>query len=670
MEISVSKFLPKFPSEPCGEAHVTASQGEMAKLWHRRLGHMSEKGMEVLRKQDLLFGLKSSKLEFCEHCVFGKHKRSAFSVEIHRSTEVLEYAHSDMWFNLSYPFELWHKRVPDYSKLRVFGCIARDVSFNEARSLKEGEKAQAPDIDKGESHPSGVEGEIIHDINHDTPQGDLPTVVEDVSEPEKHVEEKEGVDRPMGRPQDDDQPESSMKRSSHVKGALERYGVWFPSDQVDEHDNEGDVYMLITEEGEPSSFEEAQNLAEKAEWSMAMRKEMKSLNDNKTWELVELPKGKQVIACRWVYKRKEGSETDEKIFKARLAAKGFTQRKGVDYNEVFAPVAKYSKIRLLLSLGFTRSVEDPCVYLKRVSNEVFGLIILVLYVDDMLLVAKDKSEVEKVKAQLSKEFSMKDLGSTKRILGMEIHRDVKGGRLWLTQGNYTRKVLERFNMLDAKPVGTPLANHFKHQLSAKFCPIDATEKGLISKIPYESVVGSLMYLMMCTRPDIAYALGKAKTLVGFVDSDYAQDLDTRQPTMGYVMILGGGCITWRSVLQKCKTLSTTEVEYVAATVAAKEAIWLGWLTSEMGLSQGCFTLYCDSQSALYLAANQVMSSKIKHIDVRYHFIKQVVFEGKVKLQKVAATLNPADGFTKYIPLESFSSHRAKLQILPMDKEES
>ncbi|KAL2631114.1 hypothetical protein R1flu_015800 [Riccia fluitans] len=84
------------------------------------------------------------------------------------------------------------------------------------------------------------------------------------------------------------------------------------------------------------------------------------------------------------------------------------------------------------SWGFTRSVEDPCVYLKRVSNEVFGLVILMLYVDDMLIATKDKLEVEKVKTQLSVEFSMKDLGLAKCILGMEIHRDVKGRKLWLT----------------------------------------------------------------------------------------------------------------------------------------------------------------------------------------------------------------------------------------------
>ncbi|KAL2614222.1 hypothetical protein R1flu_025914 [Riccia fluitans] len=164
---------------------------------------------------------------------------------------------------LKTPFELWHKRVPDYSKLQVFGCVSyahtprenrmkldpkakkcyflgykqgvkgyrlwdpvdcklivsRDVSFNKARSLKEGEKAQAPDIDKSESHPSEVGGEIIHDVNHDTPQGDLSTIAEDVFEPEEHVKEQEGVARLMDRLPNDDQPESLMRRSSHVKGA-------------------------------------------------------------------------------------------------------------------------------------------------------------------------------------------------------------------------------------------------------------------------------------------------------------------------------------------------------------------------------------------------------------------------------------------------------------------
>ncbi|KAL2620625.1 hypothetical protein R1flu_000830 [Riccia fluitans] len=224
-------------------------------------------------------------------------------------------------------------------------------------------------------------------------------------------------------------PYAHTPRENRIKLDLKTkkcYFLGYQQDQVDEHDNEGDVYALIIEEGEPSSFEEAQNFVDKAEWTATMRKEMKSLNDNKTWELVELRKDKQMdVVIAFFY-----GVLDEEIFMRQPP-------------------------------GFARKGHESL-----------------------------------------------DLGFAKKILGMDIHMDVKGGRLWLTQGKYARKVLERFNMLDAKPIGTSLANHFKHQLSIAFCPLDAIEKGLMSKVPYESVVGNLMYLMVCTRPDIAYALGK------------------------------------------------------------------------------------------------------------------------------------------------------------------
>lgn len=352
------------------------------------------------------------------------------------------------------------------------------------------------------------------------------------------------------------------------------------------------------------------------------------------------------------------------------------------------------------SQGFSRSVFDPCVYMKRVNNTAFGLIILVLYVDDMLIAAKDRSDIDKLKALLSKEFSMKDLGQARRILGMEIRRDFKAGKLWLSQPKYGRKLLVKYNMADSKVVSLPLAQHFK--LSAAFCPQTDVEKGLMSKIPYESVVGSLMYLMVCTRPDLAYAMGKvsrymsnpgkvhweavkwilrylkgtldtgllfdarsdnAKSLLGFVDADYGQDLDGRRSTTGYIFSLAGGSISWRSTLQKCVAQSTTEAEYVAVAEAAKEAIWLDRLVMEMGLPQTCVNLYYDSQSDLHLAVNQVMDSRVKHIDIRYHFIRQAVADKLLELVKIDGKLNPADALTKVIPLEVFLRHCAKMQVL-------
>ncbi len=499
---------------------------------------------------------------------------------------------------------------------------------------------------------------------------------------------------------------------------------------------------------------------------------MKSLGDNKTWELVELPNGRKAIDCKWIYRMKDGPTDDaEKIFKARLVAKGFEQRKGIDYSEVFSPVAKYSTICLLCTLvslfglildqmdvvtaflygsleeeiymrqpegfmrkgkercvcrllkslyglkqsprqwnkhfdvfmhaqDFIRSSYDPCVYMKKVDNTAFGFIVLVLYVDDMLIAAKDKSEIVKLKAQLSSEFSMKDLGPAKCILGIEIHRDETLGKLWMTQKRYAEKVLAKFNMASAKPVSTPLAAHFK--LSVVMCPTDSVERGLMSQIPYESAVGSIMYLMVRTRPDIAYAVGKvsrymsnpgrghweavkwilryikgsldtgllfdahsnnAKSLVGYVDADYGGDLDKRRSTTGYVFTLAGGCISWRSTLQKCISQSSTEAEYVAAAEATKEAIWLHKLAIQMGLSHLNVHLHCDSQSALHLASNNVMDGRVKHIDIRYHFIRQVVSDDELKLVKIDGKLNPADALTKVIPLESFSKHCTTLLIV-------
>ncbi|KAL2608162.1 hypothetical protein R1flu_026735 [Riccia fluitans] len=244
-----------------GEVHVTASQGEMAHLWHPRLGHMSEKGMEILRKQDLLSGLRFSKLEFCEHCVFGKHKQSAFGVGIHRSIDVLEYAYSNMWGKSPIPSyfgkEYYVSFINDY--LRYVWVYFLQHKSEVFAIFVSGEPKWRLRLERR------VEGEIFHDIDHDAPQGEVPTEAEGVLESKEHIEEQEGVGGPMDRPPHDDQPESLVRQSSHVKNALERFGAWFPSDQVDEHDNEGKVHALIMKESEPSSFEEAQNLAEKAE---------------------------------------------------------------------------------------------------------------------------------------------------------------------------------------------------------------------------------------------------------------------------------------------------------------------------------------------------------------------------------------------------------------------
>ena len=247
---------------------------------------------------------------------------------------------------------------------------------------------------------------------------------------------------------------------------------------------------------------------------------------------------------------------------------------------------------------------------------------------------------------------MKDLGPAKQILGMRITRDRTKRLLWLSQERYIEKVLERFNMHKSKSVNTPLAGHFK--LSSKQSPTSEKEMEEMKKIPYSSVVGSLMYAMICTRPDIAYAVGVVSrflanpgnehwvavkwilrylrgtskrclcfgrgkpVLEGYTNADLAGDIDSRKSTSGYLTTFAGGAISWQSKLQKCIALSTTEAEYIASTKACKEMLWMKNMLQELGIDQDRYVLKCDNQSAIYLAKNSTFHSRTKHIDIRYH----------------------------------------------------
>jgi hypothetical protein len=156
----------------------------------------------------------------------------------------------------------------------------------------------------------------------------------------------------------------------------------------------------------------------------------------------------------------------------------------------------------MIKICYKRCEYDCCVYVRSLDDG--SSIFLLLYVDGMLIATKSIIEVNKLKVLLSREFDMKDLGVAKKILGMEIYKDRDVKRLWLSQAGYMKKVLERFSMENAKPLSTPLANHFC--LSTSQCPKTVEETEGMSKVPYASAVGCLMYAMICTRPDLAHAV--------------------------------------------------------------------------------------------------------------------------------------------------------------------
>ncbi|KAM6546496.1 hypothetical protein CsatB_027232 [Cannabis sativa] len=255
-------------------------------------------------------------------------------------------------------------------------------------------------------------------------------------------------------------------------------------------------------------------------------------------------------------------------------------------------------------------------------------------------------------------------------------------------------------MSEAKTVTTPLASHFK--LAQNQAPANEEDRLYMDNVPYASCVGSLMYCMVCTRPDLAYALsmvsrfisdpgkthweavkwilrylngtsnvgllyrdnGKFETeIAGYVDSDYAGSIDTRRSITGYAFTVFGGCISWKLNLQKVVALSTTEAEYMAATEAIKEAIWLRGFTEELGFKGEDITVHCDNQSAIHLMKNPMYHERSKHIDIKLHFIREVITRKEIQIKKIGTKENPADMLTKYVPQAKFRLCLNLLSIL-------
>uniref|UniRef100_A0A2N9IP74 Integrase catalytic domain-containing protein n=1 Tax=Fagus sylvatica TaxID=28930 RepID=A0A2N9IP74_FAGSY len=342
-------------------------------------------------------------------------------------------------------------------------------------------------------------------------------------------------------------------------------------------------------------------------------------------------------------------------------------------------------------MGFMQNSSEPCVYVRKIHDKV---VILTLYVDDILLAGNDVDMLDEVKQWLFKTFEMKDLGEASYILGIKIERDRVNRKLSLSQENYIDTLLEKFHMVDCLSGRIPYNN--LRSLSQKDCPKNDQETLDPKLYPYASAVGSLMYLMICTRPDIAFAVGMVSRfqsnpgkmhwmaiqwifrylkrtkglkltyhgstdlkLHGFSDSDYQGCLDSRKSTSGFVFMLCGGAIVWKSKKQECVAQSTMEAEYVALNAAAKEAIFLKQFLAELQIVecvQKPIPIFCDNNSAIAISKDPRCHSRAKHIEGRYHYIRDMIKKKKVIVQKVSSKQNLADPFTKGLSSGLFETH--------------
>ena len=295
---------------------------------------------------------------------------------------------------------------------------------------------------------------------------------------------------------------------------------------------------------------------------------------------------------------------------------------------------------------------------------------------------------------------MKDLGEAPYILGIKIYRDRSRRLIGLSQSTYLDKVLKKFKMDQSKKGFLHVLQGVK--LSQTKCPTTAEDREKMKAIPYASTIGSIMYVMFCTRPDVCLAISLAgryqsnpgvdhwtavknilkylkrtkdmflvyggdKELIvnGYVDASFDTDPDDSKSQTGYVFLLNRGAVNWCSSKQRVVAGSTCEVEYIAASEAAHEAIWMKEFITDLGVipnALGPVTLFCDNTGAIAIAKEPRFHKRTKHIKRRFNSIRNYVKDGDIELCKVHMDLNVADPLTKPFPQAKHDQHQDSMGV--------
>ncbi|SGY12337.1 BQ5605_C072g12892 [Microbotryum silenes-dioicae] len=507
---------------------------------------------------------------------------------------------------------------------------------------------------------------------------------------------------------------------------------------------------------DPTTWNEAMRHPHAAAWKAGAIEEFRSMKDDlKVFSVVELssvPKGATILPSRHVFRTKRDKAGKMVSLKNRIVAQGCAQGPN-SFNNTFSPTAKYTSIRTLIahsaskghhiiqadvdkaylhgvleeeiymrvptgiegyegkclrlhrsiyglkqagrvwndtinatlaSLGYRRLACDECIYRHEDAG---GDHYIALYVDDLLFFGPDLGEIDRVLDQLDTLYGVKRLGPAEWVLGVQVVRHDDGG-ISLLQRQYLLDVLARFNMSDCNPCKSPMEANL--QLSPE-PDTDSADNAI-----YRSMIGSLMYAVVATRPDLAHSVGYLSRFVGkagnthleaakrvlryikgsldlgihytrtsapllgyegYSDSDWGSDIQTSRSTMGYLFKLAGGAISWSSRLQPRVACSSTEAEYLGLSHAAKEAVFLRSLLTELGLDTSSpLRLLGDNQGAIALTQNPVFHARTKHLRMLEHFVREHVRNGEISVTYIPTHDMVADIFTKPLPRVVFQRH--------------
>ncbi|OMO54668.1 Zinc finger, CCHC-type [Corchorus capsularis] len=749
------------------------SQNEETELWHKRLGHVNYKSLQEMKKKNLVENLPmiSQCSSICEVCEYGKQSRLPFPKHSWRATKKLQLVHSDvcgpfrtaslngksgiqhqltvaytpqqngvserknrtvlemarcllfekglpkkLWakavntavyilnrltakaMQQTTPFEAWYGFRPSVKHLKVFGCIC----YSHVPSVRRDKLDKRSEMGVLVGYSESAKGYRIYNpvtnkviVSRDVKFDELAAWKWPENEEIQSLNDKE-----IGFDQINDEEELDVDHTP-IRGTRLLSEIYEKCS------------LAIAE---PAHDEEALS---HPGWRAAMVEEMKMIEKNGTWELMDRPDDQKPIGVRWVYRTELNSDGSVNKLKARLVVKGYAQKEGVDFSETFASVARHDTIRLLLALaaqnswriyqldvksaflngmlkerifveqpvgfevkdkkdkvyllkkalyglkqaprawyerlhqhfevcGLQRSVSEPTLYVKMKNGDV---LIVSVYVDDILVTGDSEEMIKGFKANMLKVFEMTDLewNTANQPLGLKLSKEDGANKV---DEKIFRKLVGSLLYLAA----TQPDIMFAVSMLSRFMHYP-------SELHYVAAKRILRYLKGTFDYGVLFKSVENVELHCYIDSDWGGSVDDAKSTSGYVFSLGSGVFNWLSKKQEVVAQSTAEAEYVAASCAVNQAIWIMKILTDLHqTSSKPVKIFCDNQSAIAIAKNPVQHGRTKHFKIKFHFIREAQENGEVELIHCRTEEQIADILTKPLPNNRFEDLREKLGV--------
>ncbi|GJV60557.1 zinc finger, CCHC-type containing protein [Tanacetum coccineum] len=679
--IRLNLNYPLFNASACMITSSHSNSLSKSELWHARLGHIHYKRMRDMSKMSLIPAFDMTH-ESCKTCMLTKITRQPFK-GVNRESKVLDLIHSDLCDFHANP-SLENNKGGEYydpvyfqSTSIIYQTTApytpqqNGVAEKKNMTLKEMVNSMLSYFGLSE----GFWGEAM-----------LTASVVRLTEPKmKNLGEK-GIDCIfigyvehskcyrfyVIEPNEYVSPSSRKIVKDEVKGTDDVHSPSIPrkSTRTRKAKSFGSDFQLYLVEGtsdktlsqrkycfiikeDPRTLSEAMASRDVAFWKEAVQRRIDSIMHNDTWELTDLPLGCKALGCKWILKRKMKVDRSIDKYKARLIIQGFRQKEEIDFFDTYAQVARISTIRLLLALA---AIHD-----------------LVIHQMDVKTAFLNGDLDEEIYMKQPKGFVM--LGHESKVckLKKSLYGLKQAPKQWhqkfddvvLSTGfslNQADKCV--YSKIDASDLGEAeviLGIRIKrgnNDPTVKFRPNKGTP---VSQLECSRAIGCLMYAMISTRLDIAFAYlkgtmdygltysGYPSVIEGYSDASWINNMEDHSSTSGWVFLLGGGAISWASKKQTCITSSTMESEFVALAAAGNEAEWLRNLIYEIPLWPkpiSTISIRCDSAATLAKAYSQVYNGKSRHLGVRHSMIRELIMNGVISVEFVKTQLNLADHLTK------------------------